>query len=315
MSLDQGILVCPTRGKALANGYVYSVWLSKAPIGTILDPCNEFLILDGETKTAGSSIVANVAYGPGDLDYRHSGKLITACLDGHVTTTDGNLLGSTPNMGFGARLVGSNYGGYGFVVDSSKPADGDKGKAACFLPGGFALPNVGRHGYKLFNLNIGKNSGTYVTKTVVKEPFTSGGTTLSPDLGTSALPVNCGCNQKPHTITIDGSGCYGGWGSIGNAGTINTWDIKVPSTDFTRHTITFDFAGPCGGPTNNLATINATTNSGAARESSVLLWPTGGQAAAIWQVQFVGNIKLIYKAVTNSGHPNCVQGPGSFFLD
>jgi len=305
INMDKGVLVCSTAGKKLGNGYVYSNPISGMSLGDYDKPSSEVMLMDGNTQSKGATMVPNVAYRPCDLDYRHNGSIMATYLDGHVEIAK--------TISFGLSLVGERAGAATITVDSTKAADGTAGKAAATLPSTLPFPNVGSHGYKLFNLlDLG---GAYNTVTSVKAPFSTAGTTLATDLGASGLPTNCGCNQKPIRISYDGVLKYGGWGWVGNAGSYVTWPIKVPSDDISKHLLTFTFAGNCGGDTNNLYTISVKTNSGAAKESEVVIWPNGGRGETIWQVQFVGNIDLTYRAVTNAGHPNCVQGPSSFYLD
>lgn len=93
LGLDKGVLVCPTAGKKLSNGYIYSNWLSGKALGEVDDPTTYYVTADGQ-HTGGPAPASpgatpsfdNVAYSSADLaTTRHAGKLIVAFLDGHVS--------------------------------------------------------------------------------------------------------------------------------------------------------------------------------------------------------------------------------------
>jgi prepilin-type N-terminal cleavage/methylation domain-containing protein/prepilin-type processing-associated H-X9-DG protein len=325
VKVDPGVLVCPTNGKTPPNSYVYSNMVAGTAVGKSNDPSNEVVLMDGITVTTGANLYPNIAYLHSDLQYRHSGQIVAAYLDGHVGY-------SKDLSSLWMNKVGDYTGGGTITVDPSKPGDNELGKPAATMPAAaassLAYTQVGSHGYKLFNLNLctavdvngnpTTYTGSYQTFTVVKEPFLSAGTTLASNLGSSTLPVNCGCNQpgiKTKYVGAVGGYTLGGWGWVGNAGSSSTWQIKVPTGDFTKHILTFNYPQICGGVTNNLHTITLKSNTGAAKENQMVIWPTGDRGYKIWQVQFIGNVDLTYTAKTNAGHGNCVQGPGAFFLD
>jgi len=309
VKVDPGVLICPTNGKTPPNSYVYSNMVAGTAVGTVADPTTELVVLDGATVTTGTGLYPNIAYLHSDLQYRHSGQIVAAYLDGHVGY-------SKDLSSLWLKKVGEYTGGGTISIDSTKPGDDEVGKPSATMPAAagsaLAYSQVGSHGYKLFNLNIG---GSYVTYTVVKAPFSTGGTTLATNLGSSALPINCGCNNPGINMKYDGVQRLGGWGAVGNTGTSQTWSVKVPTGDFSKHVLTFNYAQICGGATNNLCTITIKSATGAAKENQMVIWPAGDRGLKIWQVQFIGNIDLTYTATTNAGHPNCVQGPGAFFLD
>jgi prepilin-type N-terminal cleavage/methylation domain-containing protein len=77
LSLDAGLLVCPTAGKNLPIGYKYNGVLSGNAMGdtTIVpDPTTTYVSADAD---------ANAKFA-----YRHSGKLLRSYVDGHVTIAD-----------------------------------------------------------------------------------------------------------------------------------------------------------------------------------------------------------------------------------
>ncbi len=84
LNLDKGVLICPTLGTKIANGYGDNAALSGKALGEMPDPSNTLLVADSVTSKG------NVLKDPGALDARHGGKVITAYLDGHaaISTLD-----------------------------------------------------------------------------------------------------------------------------------------------------------------------------------------------------------------------------------
>ncbi len=81
ISIDPGILICPTLGKTVPNGYQYNSDCSSLALGSIDNPSYKMLTFDGNS---------------GAMDPRHSGKVIASFVDGHVEiNTPGALIAST----------------------------------------------------------------------------------------------------------------------------------------------------------------------------------------------------------------------------
>jgi prepilin-type N-terminal cleavage/methylation domain-containing protein/prepilin-type processing-associated H-X9-DG protein len=80
LELTPKLLVCPTAGKRLANGYVYNAFVADKPLGDSSFEGNEAHII----VTADGSGVGNVAVKRRDVNLRHNGKAVAAFLDGHV---------------------------------------------------------------------------------------------------------------------------------------------------------------------------------------------------------------------------------------
>jgi prepilin-type N-terminal cleavage/methylation domain-containing protein/prepilin-type processing-associated H-X9-DG protein len=79
LTLDPGVMMCPTKGKNTTIGYGFNVNESGASIGAVDDPTGEMLTCD-----ANNSIVDDYS----DIDgTRHSGKFVASYLDGHVSQT------------------------------------------------------------------------------------------------------------------------------------------------------------------------------------------------------------------------------------
>jgi prepilin-type N-terminal cleavage/methylation domain-containing protein/prepilin-type processing-associated H-X9-DG protein len=106
VSLDKGVLVCPTAGPKLANGYVYSMLVAGMALGEIADPVISCLTADGSHTVTATAPAANAAYIAADFQFRHSGKVIASYVDGHcemqstspINTTYDGLLGALANQ-------------------------------------------------------------------------------------------------------------------------------------------------------------------------------------------------------------------------
>lgn len=79
---DPGVLVCPTAGKSLVNGYVYNANCSGASIGSFDDPSKLWVTADGRTISTPTEV--NIAEDSIDTELRHSGQVVVSYLDGHV---------------------------------------------------------------------------------------------------------------------------------------------------------------------------------------------------------------------------------------
>jgi len=93
IKVDPGVLICPTAGKSLVNGYVYNGTYAGKSIGGFNNPAAILISADGQTVTPNSG--TNIAtYGADIATTRHSGKFIAAYLDGHIDSA--NLHGLFP---------------------------------------------------------------------------------------------------------------------------------------------------------------------------------------------------------------------------
>jgi prepilin-type N-terminal cleavage/methylation domain-containing protein len=80
ISLDSGVLKCPTAGR-LPNGYGFSRYCAGKALGEIGTPESTVCAGDAISNAGG---IANIIYSMEDLATRHSNKALTACVDGHV---------------------------------------------------------------------------------------------------------------------------------------------------------------------------------------------------------------------------------------
>jgi prepilin-type N-terminal cleavage/methylation domain-containing protein/prepilin-type processing-associated H-X9-DG protein len=85
LGVDRNILMCPTKGKKVANAYVYAYGVSSVTLGELSDPSGTLLTMDGQHAATTSPVTYdNVAYTVDDLDARHSNKFVCTFADGHV---------------------------------------------------------------------------------------------------------------------------------------------------------------------------------------------------------------------------------------
>lgn len=73
------VRICPTAGKALANGYIYNNNISGVSLGDIDFPVETLLIADGQGEgdaTAVPVVYANIAYSDKNLAARHNNATI-----------------------------------------------------------------------------------------------------------------------------------------------------------------------------------------------------------------------------------------------
>jgi prepilin-type N-terminal cleavage/methylation domain-containing protein/prepilin-type processing-associated H-X9-DG protein len=85
INVDRNILMCPTKGKKVANGYVYNAGLGGMAMGELPNPESTILTADGQHAATTSPLTYdNCAYTVDDLDARHSNAFVTSFADGHV---------------------------------------------------------------------------------------------------------------------------------------------------------------------------------------------------------------------------------------
>ncbi|MEI6521796.1 MAG: prepilin-type N-terminal cleavage/methylation domain-containing protein [bacterium] len=81
LNIDPNILICPTAGKTLTNGYDFNGNQAGQSLGAIPDHAATFLTADGTSLSASAP---NVFVNETQFDPRHSGKMIASFVDGHV---------------------------------------------------------------------------------------------------------------------------------------------------------------------------------------------------------------------------------------
>jgi prepilin-type N-terminal cleavage/methylation domain-containing protein len=115
LALDKGVLVCPTAGKKVANGYVVNSLATDKALGDFSTPATTLLSADGATVTSGA--MRNVAYAYQDYTARHQRKWTASFLDGHVELTNLNPYvirwGTAKNVTTGMNASGNTVGAFG----------------------------------------------------------------------------------------------------------------------------------------------------------------------------------------------------------
>ena len=81
---DPGILVCPTRGKTIANGYGYNLLVGGVALGDIDNPDGAVLTADWDDRGANAVAYPNTLIGKGDISRRHNSGAVYSYSDGHV---------------------------------------------------------------------------------------------------------------------------------------------------------------------------------------------------------------------------------------
>ncbi len=83
LTLDPGVMICPTKGQSYPNGYGIPRALANSSLGSYDDPLNVVLSADATIPTSNfDSTISNW----GDIEARHGNTFIYSCLDGHVGT-------------------------------------------------------------------------------------------------------------------------------------------------------------------------------------------------------------------------------------
>jgi len=78
LGLDKGVLICPTAGKKVTNGYGVNSNIGGLALGEITKPETTPLVMD---CTVASNNVVNAW---NEADYRHNKQAIYGCIDGHT---------------------------------------------------------------------------------------------------------------------------------------------------------------------------------------------------------------------------------------
>ncbi len=105
LNVDNNILICPTAGKQIANGYCYHSELGQSDGATGLaigqlprSPEQQVMTMDGSTTSLDTihsgTKYPNVAYWWCDYDYRHSNGAILSYADGHVAWRKSQISGT-----------------------------------------------------------------------------------------------------------------------------------------------------------------------------------------------------------------------------
>jgi prepilin-type N-terminal cleavage/methylation domain-containing protein/prepilin-type processing-associated H-X9-DG protein len=328
VQLDKGVLVCPTAGKKVSNGYVYSGWVAAQTLGDLPAPSSMPLTADGAhaaTPANGANVAtaANTAYIPTDITRRHGAQAIWSFADGHVEKkTDVMLAGGWDTL--------TGLSGGALVLDSRNPAADAAGKAATSIPwtgkGTLTKTDVGAHGYVLFRWqNV--TAPTRLVRAPFADTFSADGFWYGDAYSNMRFDVTDGT-----TTTIGGDAGSTAADKIrfasvnSNAGTTGVpatypaagpWSINV--SDNQIHTLTILSSAKTTGGIGNLGT-NAKqkyvfTSTGGA-PITLGEWLTNPQGGIILQVRFIGNAKLtVYQTAGGSGASDPGANCAALFLD
>jgi len=121
ISLDKGVLVCPTAGTKIKNAYGYNYWVGGKALGEVSDPVSTVLTADGTQNT----LITGIA----DIDPRHANGAIMSYLDGHVAMVKQSdfplLVIANLDMFAGAtRTPAALSGANGYWTSSTTPDTG-----------------------------------------------------------------------------------------------------------------------------------------------------------------------------------------------
>jgi prepilin-type N-terminal cleavage/methylation domain-containing protein/prepilin-type processing-associated H-X9-DG protein len=114
INIDKGVLVCPTAGTKLKNGYGFNGNIAGLALGELPSPENVILVADAVASCN------NILTVPSDADKRHLNKGITAYADGHadMRTSFTAICVPTEDMFTGLGTNGSG-GGWSTQMGSS----------------------------------------------------------------------------------------------------------------------------------------------------------------------------------------------------
>jgi prepilin-type N-terminal cleavage/methylation domain-containing protein/prepilin-type processing-associated H-X9-DG protein len=157
LAVDRQLLICPTAGRRIVNGYRYNSAVAGRTLGDCAEPAQELLLCDGRPVVPRAAPAAQMLSGLEEIARRHAGQAIGVFLDGHAQV--GELL--TPTLvGDVAYYDGDNE--QAFSLDSTAPRAGDGMRPALTLAsltagsmGTLRQTAVGKRGYLLFNHRVG----------------------------------------------------------------------------------------------------------------------------------------------------------------
>ncbi|MHB9024325.1 MAG: type II secretion system protein [Armatimonadota bacterium] len=83
--VNEKVLICPTKGKSLGNGYLYNNAISSVALGDIPNPVRTLMTIDGiHEPTSNPHTYGNILYTAQDVDLRHNTHAVCGFVDGHV---------------------------------------------------------------------------------------------------------------------------------------------------------------------------------------------------------------------------------------
>ena len=245
LNVEAGILMCPTAGKSVPLAYVYNEKYSGAAMGTINDPVNAIMTVDGDRY--------------GFVAPRHSNQMVMSAADGHVAIA--------PDVG-SLSLVGEMYKAVGssatvITFNPNSPASGNSGapavsSLATFLTANgyqtvkpLQLPSVVACGYSLLAYGVSSSSNNYGAVTPdnshIFYPYQSTSVILGGNSGSSSWYQALPCSYQngsssdilePSLQPVGGS-LLNSWAACNNtdSGTLTT---AVNWTGYCSYTMNFN---------------------------------------------------------------------------
>jgi len=158
INLDKGVLVCPTAGKKLANGYGYISYIGGHALGEYSHPETTPVTTDENSGTT----VANVITAQSDIALRHNSAAIFSALDGHVDQTKDASTLFSPSVA-GSATIAAAYGTPKITLTLANLGTGKAVGDISTLGGTFALTQVGADGVVYFPTNDGTISDNHTS--------------------------------------------------------------------------------------------------------------------------------------------------------
>jgi prepilin-type N-terminal cleavage/methylation domain-containing protein len=160
ISIDKGVLVCPTKGTKTANGYGFNSFAGGKALGELGDLSATVLV--GDTTQTTTNLLSSV----GDLDSRHGTAVIVACADGHA-----QAITNTPSLAtnFIAQGISLQFSDWCVSIPPYVPANTSP----------LDLSKYGTAGYYITTVNNPSSKKIPSWMTNFSPSYTVGGTTTT----------------------------------------------------------------------------------------------------------------------------------------
>ncbi len=243
LSVDPGVLICPTLGKNYPNGYGYNVGLSNQAIGDIADPTKTIMTADSKANPQ------NLIYTTSDCDIRHSKSFVLSALDGHVETI--TCTNNDPSTG----LLMNGYMVAMSPWTISVPLhDESTGKTTGSPPRDYCdLSRLGKSGYLTYQANPSQSKPSWLRSSIVCTPYDNTGTAKTFDGSSDGYPDYVQFRMKIGS-------------SIANYGSYNKGTYGIKSITFALiladtkiHTATFPMLLHSGAGSTSIAATEVET--------------------------------------------------------
>jgi len=306
IGLDKGVLVCPTKGKKQANGYVYSYFVAGLALGEITDPTTEMLVADGiALSTAIANPSANIMYAPGDIDWRHSGGYIAAYVDGHV-----GLQKTVSGCGLAVLGTLNSAGAVTVTYNAATPTI----PPVVTFPSGIPKTTVGSKGYVLprwKGISPPTSAGATPTK-VFFAPFVDTFTSELFSSGNSWTFVNVIVNG---TSGNAGTPTNTDYGAVSSNAINSTLTVPIQVTDLEPHTLTIITGSRFGSQPRSRYTLETDSGAGTGKEAAASVDIPLDTAPNVIQFTFRNKCKLTLLTLATHGDPYTKTSVAGLFFD